>query len=83
MNLTSAEQTFSHTVRVKKSDSAYLYFTLEASEGLCFYSTLDGESDQSNVVNYRDILIRGHKSLESECLQVLQSLTKQIELIFL
>lgn len=40
-------------VRVLKNDSAFLYFTLEASEGMAFYSTLE----ESNYSPYRDIEI--------------------------
>ncbi|MBT3983966.1 MAG: hypothetical protein HOE90_21605 [Bacteriovoracaceae bacterium] len=40
-------------LRTPKSDSTFLYFTLEASEGLCFYSTLDFEAGSQT----RDIII--------------------------
>jgi hypothetical protein len=43
-------------VRVSKSDAAFLYFTLEANEGVCWYSTLDDDEKRLGGT-YRDILI--------------------------
>jgi hypothetical protein len=40
-------------IRTSKNDSAFIYFTLESNEGLCFYSTLD----QSLGTPYRDLEI--------------------------
>ncbi len=40
-------------VRTSKEDSAFFYFTLEANENLCFYSTLDASLGET----YRDIAI--------------------------
>lgn len=40
-------------IRVSKEDSSYFYFTLEACEGLCFYSTLSDSIGKG----YRDIVI--------------------------
>lgn len=34
-------------IQMSKADSAFVYFTLEASEGICFYSTLDSPADGS------------------------------------
>lgn len=33
--------------KMPKKDSAFFYFTLEANEGLCFYSTLPHEEGDS------------------------------------
>ena len=41
-------------VRVTKADSSFVYFTLEANEGIAFYSTLDDSCDEE----HRDLLIR-------------------------
>ena len=62
----SDNQLFNYTIRVPKKDSAFLYFQLEANEGLCFYSTLESSLGQP----YRDIEIKGHTSLETEFLHV-------------
>ncbi len=42
---------FHLVIRVNKAKSAFVYFQLESSEGLCFYSTLESKKGQS----YRDI----------------------------
>ncbi|MEK6625659.1 MAG: hypothetical protein AABY86_11860 [Bdellovibrionota bacterium] len=49
-------------VRTSKEDSAFFYFTLEANENLCFYSTLDSIEGQT----YRDIAIGIPTSMRSE-----------------
>jgi hypothetical protein len=41
-------------LRVSKDDAYFVYFTFEANEGLCFYSTLD----ESLKGSYRDIEVR-------------------------
>ena len=63
-------------VRTSKKNSAYLYFQLEANEGLCFYST----NDESLGTSYRDIDIQGHQSLEEETLKVLKAISDKIPL---
>jgi len=72
-------KTFSYTIRVSKEDSAYLYFQLEANDGLCFYSTLQHETGQT----YRDIHIQGSSSLISEFKHLLERLSLEcnIELL--
>jgi hypothetical protein len=70
-----------HTIiiRVPKKDSSYVYFTLEANEGLCFYSTLEHQN-QSDV---RDIQIKLTKSLLNEFLTVYKFLCRNIEVSIL
>ena len=52
-------------VRVSKEDSSYLYFTLEACEGLCFYSTLSDSMGKG----YRDIAIHLTSELYPELMK--------------
>ena len=49
-------------VRVPKKDAAFLYFQLEAREGVCFHSTLD----RSLGAPHRDVEIMAHESMEAE-----------------
>jgi hypothetical protein len=41
-------------IRVPKDDAYFVYFTFEANEGLCYYSTVD----ESLGSSYRDIDVR-------------------------
>lgn len=63
-------------IRVPKEESAFTYFTLEANEGISFYSTLNHEVGQS----YRDIDLKSSKSLEKELLQIINKLQEQFSL---
>lgn len=64
-----------HTViRVPKEESAFVYFTLEANEGLSFYSTLE----ESLGEGYRDIVIKSHESLEPEFDHLIEELKKEV-----
>lgn len=64
-----------HTIiRVPKEESAFVYFTLEANEGLSFYSTLEESLGQG----YRDIVIKTHTSLEAELDHLMEVLGKEI-----
>ncbi len=49
-------------IRVPKEQSAFVYFTLEANENICFYSTLTHITGDS----FRDIDIKTDISLENE-----------------
>ncbi len=41
-------------LKVKKEDSAIVYFILEANEGICFYSTIPHEThDQFRIVEIK------------------------------
>lgn len=64
-----------HTViRVPKEESAFVYFTLEANEGLSFYSTLENTLGEG----YRDIDIKTHESLEGELDHLINELGKEM-----
>lgn len=47
-------QSIRRKIRVKKEDSAFVYFILESYEGICSYSTLDFQVGDS----YRDLELR-------------------------
>ena len=74
------QELFHLVVRVHKSDSAFLYFTLEANEGICMYSTLQHvEGDQfrdiamTSSIEYRSPLEKIIHQLENKMpIQVLQ-----------
>lgn len=74
-----ADQIHTLKIRVPKKDSSYVYFTLEANEGLCFYSTLDHEKESP----FREIEINLTNSLVNEFLTVFNFLNKNIEIIIL
>ena len=61
-----------YTLRVAKGDAALVYFRLEANEGLCSYSTLEGTPGEG----YRDLLIVGHPSLRRQIEYVLGGLER-------
>ena len=70
---------FHYVVEVPKGDSAFLYFQMEANEGLCFYSTLEHiEGD-----THRKISIIGDRSLKKEVDHLLQQLQLKIDLQFI
>ncbi|MCY4524928.1 MAG: hypothetical protein OXB84_09320, partial [Halobacteriovoraceae bacterium] len=60
-------------IRVDKKDSAFVYFILEASEGLFFYSTRKHLPAQK----YRDIDIKGSVSLSDEITRTVDYLKNQ------
>ncbi|AYF45297.1 hypothetical protein BALOs_2299 [Halobacteriovorax sp. BALOs_7] len=70
---------FKTIVRVPKKESAYFYFQLEANEGLCFYSTIEGDKHEG----HRDIIVQAHPSLKEEVVQLLNKLGEEIELEFI
>lgn len=72
-------QVFHFIIRVSKSDSAFVYFQLEANEGLCFYSTLDHEEGQV----YRDLDIRGASEFQDEVTRLLEFLGQSINVQWL
>ena len=63
-------------IEVPKNESSFVYFTLEANEGLCFYSTLP-HNEGSQV---REIQIFITKSLHNEFLTVFNFLKKKVEI---
>ena len=68
-----------HTIiiQVEKKDSSYVYFTLEANEGLCFYSTLEHQKESP----FRQIEINLTRSLVNEFLTVYRSLNDKLEIM--
>lgn len=60
--LNHSSQLFRYIIRLNKEDSAFFYFQLEASDGLCFYSTLP----YAPHTQYRDIEMRGDILLKNE-----------------
>ncbi|MFT6069956.1 MAG: hypothetical protein ACJAT2_000970 [Bacteriovoracaceae bacterium] len=64
-----------HTIiRVPKEESAFVYFTLEANEGLSFYSTLQ----ESLGEGFRDIAIKTHECFEKELDHLIETLGLEI-----
>ena len=71
--MTAPIELFHLIVRMPKEHSSFLYFQLEASEGLGFYSTIDFQ--EGDV--YRDIDIKGDLKLRSEVMILLNSLKEK------
>lgn len=69
-----SDQTFKLIIRVPKDQSAFIYFQLEANEGLCFYSTLESSLKQG----FRDIEIQGDSTLKDETFKLIEVLKKSI-----
>ena len=65
-------QLFHMIIRVPKDQSAFTYFTFEANDGLCFYSTLESSLGEP----FRDIDIKTHVSLKTELLRLIDSLSQ-------
>lgn len=64
---------FHLVVRLPKEDSSFLYFQLEASEGIGFYSTINlNEGDK-----FRDIDIKGDIKLKNEMMTIINSLKEK------
>ena len=72
--MTAKNQLIHTIIRVPKEESAFVYFTLEANEGLSFYSTLE----ESLGEGYRDIVIKTHDSLETEFDHLMEELKKEV-----
>ena len=53
-NYQQTKELYYARVRVSKDDAYFVYFTFEANEGLCFYSTVD----ESLRGQYRDIDVK-------------------------
>lgn len=67
-------------IRVSKEDSAFVYFQLEANEGLCFYSTLPTKEVGQN---FRDLEFFNPISLQKEFFQMLDALKKIMSITIL
>ena len=66
-------QLFQMVIRVPKDQSAFTYFTFEANDGLCFYSTLETSLGEP----FRDIDIKTHISLKDELLRLIKFLSNE------
>jgi hypothetical protein len=64
------QRIFRLVVRANKSDAAFIYFQLEANEGLAFYSTIN----EFSGLPHRDIQICGPLAFEQDLLNLLKSL---------
>lgn len=73
LNQGKNQQLFFIVIRAKKEDSAYIYFQMEASDGLCFYSTIPHQVGQE----YRDIDIKGSIEFKPQLMALLNSLMKE------
>lgn len=72
-------QIFRLIIRVPKEQAAFTYFTLEANENLCFFSTLDASCGQT----FRDIDIKGSVDTQQEVCRLLAFLSKKYPLAIL
>lgn len=63
-------------IRLPKEDAGFFYFTMEANENLCFYST----TNDSILEGHRDIELLGTLDLKDEIKQVIQKLQQEISL---
>lgn len=70
--MTEQNRLFHMLIRVPKDQSAFTYFTFEANDGLCFYSTLESSLGEP----YRDIDVKTHISLKDELLRLIEFLSK-------
>jgi hypothetical protein len=66
-------------IRVPKEHSSFCYFTLEANEGMAFYSTLESSLKKQ----YRDILIHTPIELSENLMNILEHLKHQVDLTIL
>ena len=75
----SNDSIYKIVIRVPKRESAFTYFTLEANEGIGFYSTLPFEKGDM----FRDIEITCSISLKSELEHIVEVLGKAFPIEFL
>ena len=71
-----SSQLFHYVLRLNKEDSAFFYFQLEASDGLCFYSTLP----HPDHAQYRDIDLKGDILLKAEVLHLISECAKRFKI---
>lgn len=71
-----SSQLFHYVIRLNKEDSAFFYFQLEASDGLCFYSTLS----HPHHAQYRDIEMKGDVLLKNEIEHLIKECAKKFEI---
>lgn len=72
----STKELYYCRLRLPKDDSYFLYFTFEANEGLCFYSTVD----ESLKGQYRDIDVKCPVELTQDLKGLIQRLQTEIRL---
>lgn len=70
----STNQLFYCVLRVSKDDAFFVYFTFEANEGMCFYSTID----ESLKGQYRDIEVRCPIEWKFPLLDLIEKLKTEI-----
>jgi hypothetical protein len=63
-------------LRVAKDDAYFIYFTFEANEGLCYYST----ADDSLKGQFRDIEVRCPIEWKQDLLNLIQNLKTQMRI---
>lgn len=63
-------------IRVAKDDAYFVYFTFEACEGMCFFSTVD----ESLKGQYRDIDVRCPVEWKDHLLALLRRLSGELRL---
>jgi hypothetical protein len=71
-----SSQLFHFVLRLNKEDSAFFYFQLEASDGLCFYSTLE----HPHHAQYRDIDLKGDVLLRGEIEHLIKECSKKFKI---
>jgi hypothetical protein len=71
-----SNQLFHYIIRLNKEDSAFFYFQLEASDGLCFYSTLE----HPHHAQYRDLDLKGDILLQAEMKHLLTECGKKFKI---
>ncbi len=74
--MTPQIELFHLVVKIPKEHSSFLYYQLEASEGIGFYSTIDFEVGEA----YRLIDIKGDLRLKNEMLTLLIGLKEKTSL---
>ena len=72
----STKELFYCVLRMPKDDSYFVYFTFEANEGMCFYSTLD----ESLKGQYRDIEVKCPIEWEPHLKALIQKLQTEVRL---
>ena len=71
-----SSQLFHYILRLNKEDSAFFYFQLEASDGLCFYSTIE----HPHHAQYRDIDLKGDVLLKQEIDHLISECSKRFKI---
>jgi hypothetical protein len=75
-NYLEKKEIVEYLLRMDKSYSSFFYFTLEANEGVAFFSTMPFEKGQQ----FRDILVRTTPELEKELINIISHCSKKAEI---